>query len=382
MKVTTNQILPCKSAHVVTLSLEEPEGVEPLSLTFPYPVLASQIQSSLNGSNGTISLSLPKALNEPWPCHYSNKSKLKVDQLKEWDSSNIFLYQHLAGMAIVELTRIEAQLGPMPQIAGARVLIGEILKPASKHPESFMVCKDKQPVWRLRAHYPLLRAPDGRPMLLISAYDHDLSKELIDKGHIKKKQMSEDFDRVFNRHKKPANVKCMSFTQEVTDFIGYILRLNSTQLAPSSWQENNLPLGKYSPYLATFFCPLYQEKRDVKTSDCCCDEVPTPYCSVCLKKPEEKLKRCSQCKAVYYCSVGCQKRDWPKHKPACCANTCCRCEKPVKVVKRCSKCDAFNYCSDECLQADWPDHKNYCETILNLDPCRREEVKRMINSRK
>jgi hypothetical protein len=29
------------------------------------------------------------------------------------------------------------------------------------------------------------------------------------------------------------------------------------------------------------------------------------------------FKKCSQCKAVHYCSVGCQKQHWPKHKVEC-----------------------------------------------------------------
>ncbi|GLI61995.1 hypothetical protein VaNZ11_004566 [Volvox africanus] len=28
-------------------------------------------------------------------------------------------------------------------------------------------------------------------------------------------------------------------------------------------------------------------------------------------------QRCSQCKSVYYCSIACQKRHWPEHKPNC-----------------------------------------------------------------
>lgn len=31
----------------------------------------------------------------------------------------------------------------------------------------------------------------------------------------------------------------------------------------------------------------------------------------------EKCKRCSVCKITYYCSVACQRADWPRHKATC-----------------------------------------------------------------
>ncbi|EIW55422.1 uncharacterized protein TRAVEDRAFT_131337 [Trametes versicolor FP-101664 SS1] len=33
--------------------------------------------------------------------------------------------------------------------------------------------------------------------------------------------------------------------------------------------------------------------------------------------PDNKMRKCSRCKTVSYCSEGCQKADWKKHKPAC-----------------------------------------------------------------
>jgi hypothetical protein len=41
----------------------------------------------------------------------------------------------------------------------------------------------------------------------------------------------------------------------------------------------------------------------------------TRSCIVCLKK--DGLKSCGKCKAVFYCSVDCQKNDWPDHKIVC-----------------------------------------------------------------
>nr|CAH0104995.1 unnamed protein product [Daphnia galeata] len=46
-------------------------------------------------------------------------------------------------------------------------------------------------------------------------------------------------------------------TEDSTSLLRYVFRLNSTKMKPSSWQEENLPLGKCSPYLATFLSPLY-----------------------------------------------------------------------------------------------------------------------------
>ncbi|OJJ49490.1 hypothetical protein ASPZODRAFT_14206 [Penicilliopsis zonata CBS 506.65] len=42
-------------------------------------------------------------------------------------------------------------------------------------------------------------------------------------------------------------------------------------------------------------------------------------CATCGFSPsvDSELKRCARCKARYYCSVNCQKGDWPTHKQSC-----------------------------------------------------------------
>ncbi|KAI0077804.1 zf-MYND-domain-containing protein [Panus rudis PR-1116 ss-1] len=41
-------------------------------------------------------------------------------------------------------------------------------------------------------------------------------------------------------------------------------------------------------------------------------------CTTCYTAAADKpLKACSRCKSAAYCSRECQKKDWPRHKPAC-----------------------------------------------------------------
>ncbi len=44
---------------------------------------------------------------------------------------------------------------------------------------------------------------------------------------------------------------------------------------------------------------------------------------VCLTCGKESTKRCSRCISAHYCSIGCQKEDWPLHKTRCRADPHC-----------------------------------------------------------
>lgn len=41
------------------------------------------------------------------------------------------------------------------------------------------------------------------------------------------------------------------------------------------------------------------------------------WCRCVCGKAEKKLQKCSRCKKTYYCSVECQRKDWPQHKFGC-----------------------------------------------------------------
>ena len=233
-------------------------------------------------------------------------------------------------------------------------------------------------VWQLRVHFPILEAPDGFPMLLVSAFDHVFAKQLVTQGHFKEKQLREDFDRIYDRKRRQDAKELVFATQETADLFRYILRLNSTKMMPSSWQENHLPLGKYSPYLATYISPLYLDKKD-ENGDCSCEGDPASMCSFCLKGSKDGMKRCGKCKAIYYCSTACQKSDWPKHKLACCVDDCSQCRMQSKDMKRCSKCNTGSYCSSKCEVDHWPVHKQECLIQQQLDPVNRTKIQKLMS---
>ena len=180
---------------------------------------------------------------------------------------------------------------------------------------------NEKPLFFIRAHPPILSSPFNGPMILLSVLDCRLSEKLVKKGHLKEKKAKEDFERIFHTRNKMATPMILrTNTEDSTSLLRYVFRLNSTKMKPSSWQEENLPLGKCSPYLATFLSPLYLDhfpKFPAKGLDSSDQGSEQFSCAGCGKKSSIAMKRCSRCKTMTYCSTECQKTDWKKHKLVC-----------------------------------------------------------------
>jgi hypothetical protein len=69
--------------------LNQPSQIKPLAISFPFPILATNLQATLHRKSRHIDLVLKKSLQEPWPCefHTSLTSKWIIDDLVPWENS-------------------------------------------------------------------------------------------------------------------------------------------------------------------------------------------------------------------------------------------------------------------------------------------------------
>lgn len=95
---------------------------------------------------------------------------------------------------------------------------------------------------------------------------------------------------------------------------------------------------------------------------------------------EQKLSACARCQGARYCSKECQRSHWRMHKPSCFSKAeasarkdvyketrvknCVFCQKSElstgTKLRECSVCESVRYCSKECQKQDWSRHKKHC----------------------
>ena len=332
---------PCESCHEIILSLTQPNNIKPLPLSFPYPILVDDIRAVLHRKDHYVELVLKKAMWEPWPCEYRPADSCVLDnvfdpaQLKpwkeeqsqssfsnpNWNSLNIHLkvqfnFRELENPSLIEKSPLNC----------ARDIVTALFSDSSCCVRIQRI-NASTPDWYLRVHRPVVTTPIGSPALLISAFDFRLAEKLTESGKWNKKQYAENFSRVFPNYDPEKRMTIEIETAEQSQLLRFILRLNSTKIRPSIWQEKNVTLGNDSPWMATFISPLYIdcplneiEYNCVSTSGkVSASEIAANDNSCCraCKKVSKNLKRCSRCRVAVYCSVECQRHHWAEHKTTC-----------------------------------------------------------------
>ena len=94
------------------------------------------------------------------------------------------------------------------------------------------------------------------------------------------------------------------------------------------------------------------------------------YCDHCHSQ-SSYLKKCTRCDKAAYCNQDCQRSHWKEHRLICqpasrmapkpAFDKCSACEKANKRLKKCL-CHLAAYCSIECQRNDWPHHSATCKS--------------------
>ncbi|XP_046633399.1 uncharacterized protein LOC124312895 [Daphnia pulicaria] len=326
LKISTNEQAPCESCHDVTVSLTQPSEIQPLSLTFPFPILTKNVQATLHRKSRHVDLLLKKSLMEPWPCEFhTKKSKWIVDDLVPWKNEGLTsedgfknVEKHVDSQFLSKDINLSHFLDPNNSaLDNLRLKLITLMSGVAE-----FVSYGRNDDWYLmKLHRPLLTSPMGSPIVLITALDDNHTLKFGQKYFTKNPNVPKEvmdhckiFAKVFPLDALQDKLVLYAETEEEFQLIRFLLRLNSTRIEPSKWQKENIPLGGSSPWLATFLSPLYQDSVSTESiKDEPADEI---CCAVCKKIPE-KLKRCSRCRSTFYCSVECQHFHWPMHKPIC-----------------------------------------------------------------
>ncbi|EFX73625.1 hypothetical protein DAPPUDRAFT_109720 [Daphnia pulex] len=328
LKISTNEQAPCESCHDVTVSLTQPSKIQPLSLTFPFPILAKNVQATLHPKSRHVDLLLKKSLLEPWPCEFhSKKSKWIIGDLVPWKNKPVNsedgfknLEDHLSSQFVSkEMSYAHFRDSKRSALDNLRLKLGVLMTSDIE----FVSYGRNDDRYLLKLHRPLLTSPTGTPILLITALNGIFSRKLgqnvftINQTVPKEKETEQRkiVEKVFPLG-TPKDIKRImdAETEEEFQLFRFLLRLNSTRIVPNKCQKKNIPLGGSSHWLATFLSPLYQDSVLTESNK---DEPADEKCCAACKKIPEKLKFCSRCRSTVYCSVECQHSHWPMHKLIC-----------------------------------------------------------------
>ena len=272
---TTDCQPPCESANSITLTLTRPTGCHSFSFAVPFPFVEDTVEA-VQSKPGLIRLHLQKAIYEPWPTQFTSRWNYTADDLPP--------FKYVGDDHLMELSvHLEQQFecGKIPNtpenlsFIHFRLAICRMFEFVVKNQhEFFMIAASgnedvnipaseaAEPDWYVKVHLPIRCDKNANPMLLLSVFDCNLAPKLVSRGEISEEKIDADFKRLFSceANSDSKNMPLITLTsRRASQLFRCLLRYNSNQIFPSQWQEQNLPLGENTPWLATFLSPCFSQ---------------------------------------------------------------------------------------------------------------------------
>ena len=229
MEVTTHEQAPCLSCHEITVSLIPPSKIKPLSLSFPFPILAKNVQATLTSRH--VDLVLKKSLYEPWPCDFhSEKQKWIINDLVPWKNENMqsgnkfnFIQHHFPDQFSSRQGMDNSPLHNFRLKLAAMMMTSDL---------EYVVYGRNDDRYSLKLHRPLLTSPMGSPILLITALDESFVKKKKETPTNTPLSEEEVHHAAVNNIVFPFDTPGNVFeaeTEEEFQLLRFILRFNSTR---------------------------------------------------------------------------------------------------------------------------------------------------------
>ena len=218
---------PCESTHHITVTFD---GVEPINITLPFPVLLSSIIKPivLPEKGGAIEVLLQKALYDLWPEDIiQDRLRWIPEKLAPWTDAEA-LSMHLS----CQFSRNQSQKSEngikiaTDTMTNVREIICNIFQSViGKGNERFQLKVNgstDSPDWFIRAHPPVRTSPHGTPILLLSALDHHLQERLLSEGKWDIDRAKKSFHRIFGHVAAENKVVISMESAEVAQIVRFI----------------------------------------------------------------------------------------------------------------------------------------------------------------